>query len=409
MYNINQNNRIEIENEFMALLVNKNEMLDLIQVKPKYLGQQKNRILLEQLLYCWKEHGVINLMKIVEKYNNFNTDWYFELLNNVFWHKYASNRQLEIAEESIVKFYKEEIIKKINYKLQNNQITYDDFMRKMKILDDIKIKKGANLLTQEELEKNIVDQKQIKFKKFRRLEKILKLAQNDLVVIGSMTGTGKTGFMLNIMNDLMENYQCIYFNMEMSKSSIYKRMIAINSNVPVDYINEPSKYQKELISESMKKIENCKIIIEHQMSDIFNIKSFVRKCKEVGRHTIIFIDHLGLVKVSGKNNLYEQMTEIIKVLRQICLEFDCTIIGASQLNRSAYSSSELSLSMLKDSGELENSARKVILLYRSKDSPKEDSEPMMEVEICKNDSGSTGSLRMKYYKTKQIFEEERNW
>ena len=61
--------------------------------------------------------------------------------------------------------------------------------------------------------------------------------------------------------------------------------------------------------------------------------------------------------------------------------------------------------MLKDSGELENSARKIILLYRDKESPKEDLKPTMNVDICKNDSGATGIMQMKYEKIKQIFKE----
>ena len=235
----------------------------------------------------------------------------------------------------------------------------------------------------------------------------LKLAQNDLLVIGSMTGTGKTGFMLNLMSDLMENYQCVYFNMEMSKSSIYKRIVAINSGIPVDNINNPeTEYQKQIIKNSIKKIAEAGVVIEHRINDIKQIKFMINKIKKRNKHTIIFIDHLGLTKLSGKTNLYEQMTEIMKTLREICLDYDCTIIGASQLNRSAYTSEELSVSMLKDSGELENSARKIILLYRDKESAKEDLNPTMNIDICKNDSGATGKIQMIYHKVKQIFEEK---
>ena len=86
--------------------------------------------------------------------------------------------------------------------------------------------------------------------------------------------------------------------------------------------------------------------------------------KNEKKHTIVFIDHLGLTRIESMKSLYEQTTEVAKELRQICLEYDCTIIGASQLNRGAYNSEEITLSMLKDSGELENSASKVILLYK---------------------------------------------
>ena len=405
MLNITRQNREEIENEFMALILNKNEVLDLIQVKPQYLYNEKNKKMLEQLIKTWKKNKIINYQIIAKEHKDFDFEHWIVLFNDTFYYKNSYLQQLKLAEESIVKYYKEDIIKKVNEDLKSSKITYDEFMKKMKKLDEIKIVEEANIITLEELKENIKDQKQIHFNKFSKMGGILKLAQNDLLVIGSMTGTGKTGFMLNIMSDLMQEYQCIYFNMEMSKSSIYKRIIAINADVPVDSINNPTPYQKELIEKSMQKIIDSKIIIEHQVNNINDIKALVSKKKDKTRHTVIFIDHLGLTKIDGKTSLYEQMTEIMKTLRLICLEYDCTIIGASQLNRSAYSSEELSLSMLKDSGELENSARKIILLYRDKDSSKEDLNPTMNVDICKNDSGATGIMQMKYEKIKQIFKE----
>ena len=405
MMNISRHTRDEIENEFMSLVLHKNEVLDLIQIKPQYLHIKKNQIMLQQLLENWKINKLINYELIVKKHNDFDFKWWSFLYNDTFYYEEAYLEQLKLSEESIVKYYKEDIIKNINKRLEAKEISYDEFMKAMKKLDDIKIVNEANVLTKDELINNIAEQKQIKFNKYPKMGKILKLAQNDLLVIGSMTGTGKTGFMLNLMSDLMEDYQCIYFNMEMSKSSIYKRIIAINADIPVDSINYPTDFQREMIKQSINKISNSKVIMEHQVNNISQIRALVSKRKDKQRHTIIFIDHLGLTKIDGKQSLYEQMTEIMKELRKICLEYDCTIIGASQLNRSAYTSDELSLSMLKDSGELENSARKIILLYRDKGSPKESLEPTMNIDICKNDSGSTGVMQMKYFKVKQIFKE----
>lgn len=405
MMNISRHTRDEIENEFMSLVLHKNEVLDLIQIKPQYLHIKKNQIMLQQLLENWKINKLINYELIVKKHNDFDFNWWSFLYNDTFYYEEAYLEQLKLSEESIVKYYKEDIIKNINKRLEAKEISYDEFMKAMKKLDDIKIVNEANVLTKDELINNIAEQKQIKFNKYPKMGKILKLAQNDLLVIGSMTGTGKTGFMLNLMSDLMEDYQCIYFNMEMSKSSIYKRIIAINADIPVDSINYPTDFQREMIKQSINKISNSKVIMEHQVNNISQIRALVSKRKDKQRHTIIFIDHLGLTKIDGKQSLYEQMTEIMKELRKICLEYDCTIIGASQLNRSAYTSDELSLSMLKDSGELENSARKIILLYRDKGSPKESLEPTMNIDICKNDSGSTGVMQMKYFKVKQIFKE----
>ena len=61
--------------------------------------------------------------------------------------------------------------------------------------------------------------------------------------------------------------------------------------------------------------------------------------------------------------------------------------------------------MLKDSGELENSASKVILLCRDKNSDVKDTIVDMKVNIVKNRDGKIGYIDMEYDKSKQIFKE----
>ena len=139
------------------------------------------------------------------------------------------------------------------------------------------------------------------------------------------------------------------------------------------------------------------------------IKSTIARMKDLNRHTVVFIDHLGLVKIDGMRSLYEQATEVAKELRQICLEYDCTIISASQLNRGAYSSDEITLSMLKDSGELENSASKVMLLYKSKEANKDDLMHELVFDEAKNRDGYTGIINAIYDKEKQIFSEKKDF
>lgn len=278
-------------------------------------------------------------------------------------------------------------------------------MKKMKELDDIQLIKGSTTLSVEELNENInTENVEIKLQNFKKLNNFLRLVQGDFVIIGATTGAGKSGFMLNLMNDLMNRYQCIYFNMEMSKSTIYKRLISIKADVPIDDILSPkSDYQLNNINVAKQEIENAKIIVEHKANDIKQIKNIIMKYKDKNRHTVLFVDHLGLTRADNTKSLYEQATEVAKQLRQICLEYDCTIISASQLNRGAYQSDELSLSMLKDSGELENSASKVILLYKKN---KEDKKSNMIINIAKNRDGIQDvNIEMEYDRQKQIFKE----
>ncbi len=408
MLAISRDNRREIENEFLALLLNKNELFEITQIKPQYLFAPDNIKIFDYCKECYDEYGVINPVKITEKHKDVNLTKMVELLNETFYYDAAWKEQLKIAEESIVKFYKEDIINALNQKIEKKEITYDLFMKKMRELDDIELIKGSTTISVEELNDNIsTENVEIRLNNFRKLNNMLRLVQGDFVIIGATTGAGKSGFMLNLMNDLMNEYQCIYFNMEMSKSTIYKRLISIKANIRIDDILEPkSEYQKEIIKDSMKRIEDAGIIIEHKANDIKAIKNILMKYKDKTRHTVLFIDHLGLTRADNTKSLYEQATEVAKQLRQMCLELDCTIISASQLNRGAYQSDELSLSMLKDSGELENSASKVILLYKNKEDKKNTmAVNHMNVDIVKNRDGVTGYVEMEYDKTKQIFKE----
>ena len=410
MLAISESNREEIENEFLALVLNKNEVIDLLQIKPKLLKNPKNKKMLDYAIECYKNHKIVMPTLIAEVHKDFDVDYYVELLNNELWYPTAWKKQLEVAQESILKFYKEDYIKTLNEYLKLGRINYTEFMDKMKQLDNVQLLENSVELNKQEILESINEEKaRIHLSKFDKLSNTLKMVQGDFLIIGATTGAGKSGLMINLMADLMNTFQCIYFNMEMSKSTLYKRIVSVNAEIKVNDVEHPqSEYQRNLINEALYKIEKAKLIIEHKASDMTTIKSTIAKMKDKNRHTVVFIDHLGLVKIDGMRSLYEQATEVAKELRQICLEYDCTIISASQLNRGAYSSDEITLSMLKDSGELENSASKVVLLYKDKESKKEDLMQNMIFDVAKNRDGYTGTINAIYDKEKQIFKEIEN-
>ena len=349
--------------------------------------------------------------KIIEAHKDFNVEYFVELMCDTFYHNNAWKEQFQLSEESIIKFYKEDVIKWCNDKLKRGEINYDEFMKKMNKLDNIILVDNTPELTAKEIMENIkTENAKINFNNFVKMNNYLKMVQGDFLIIGATTGAGKSGLMLNFMNDLMTGFQCIYFNMEMSKSTIYKRLISIKADVKIDDILNPqTDYQKKWIESAMQKIENAGLIIEHKANDIKAIKNILVKHKDKKRHTILFIDHLGLTRADNTKSLYEQATEVAKQLRQMCLEYDCTIISASQLNRGAYQSERPTLSQLKDSGELENSASKVILLYRSGSDDGKKPISQINIDIVKNRDGVTGYVEMEYNKEKQIFKEVKNY
>ena len=411
MLTICEDNRDEIERELLALVLNKAEVVDLLQIKPRWLHKEENRRMLQYAVECYKNNKVITPGLIMQVHKDFDANYYMELFVNELWYENTWKQQLDVAQESVLKFYKEDIIKRLNEQLKMGAISYDYFMENMNKIGDFQLLENATELSKKEILESINEEKaRINLNKFAKLNNILKLVQGDFLIIGATTGMGKSGLMINLMADLMNTYQCIYFNMEMSKSTIYKRLVAVKADMQVNQIEHPvNEYQETIINQALDEIENAKLIIEHKANDMTMIKSTIAKMKDKNKHTVVFIDHLGLVKIDGAKSLYEQATEVAKELRQICLEYDCTIISASQLNRGAYASDEITLSMLKDSGELENSASKVILLYKDKDAKKEDLMQNVIFDVAKNRDGYTGIIEAIYDKEKQAFKEKKGY
>ncbi len=136
---ISRRSREQIEDEFMALILNKNELLDLIQIKPKYLVKKENQVLLQQVIDCWKDLKIVDFTTMLQRNPSFDIDRFFELYTGTWFHSQCWEEQLKLSEEAIVKYYKEDIIKNLNEKLKTSEISYDEFMQKMKKLDEIQI------------------------------------------------------------------------------------------------------------------------------------------------------------------------------------------------------------------------------------------------------------------------------
>ena len=393
-----------IEEKLIGNILLKNELIEQIEIKYYYLEDKELQEIFKKSEEMYNQYRVIDYQKLVID-NPKLINKISKILGETT--SYPSEEALELAQNEILKNFKSKYILKLSENLKNKKITNEEFNEKVIKLNELSIGRKIFPLEEDEILENIKDSKRIFFKSYPTLNKILQFTEGDFLVIGARTGAGKSSFMLNLMNDLKENYQCVYFNIEMNKATIYKRMLAIAGNMRVDSVNQ-DKTQDELFrfNKAIAEVTQAKVIIEHLSYNIDDIEDVIRKLK-TNKHKIIFIDHLGLTRTSKSNkSIYEQITEIVKRLRNMCLKYNCTIVGASQLNRSNFNEEKsLDISMLKDSGEIENSASKIILLSQNKDEEKGNLIVNMEIEVAKNRDGKIGSIKMVYDKTKQIFQE----
>lgn len=373
-------NKETLEYELLALIINYPELLERNILKKEYFFGQ-DQILFNAILTEYKKHKVL-LVENLSKYSGFNLEYYFQLQTDNLWN---TNKEIKFEElqKGIIDKYKRRRFKEITDTYNGN---YEKTIQDLERLLEINYQENSYIKSEDVINSLFNEKRQLKLG-YEEFDKDLNLSQNDLLIIGAGSGTGKTAFALNLLLKLCENYQCIYFNMEMSKDILYKRLIAIKTGISLKDLNNAKKLSSndlKKISVASSDLENI-ILINGSINtpivkkNILNIKT--------DKHIVVFLDHIGLVKASG-NSLYEKMTNVAKDLRTICLDCNCTIIGLCQLSRVIQKNNEIpKLQDLRDSGEIEQSARKVVLLYdEEKDSTNENHN--MKMIIAKNDDGN---------------------
>lgn len=354
--------------------------IDTLSITKEYLkdftvqGEKYNfKYIFERIEQIHKENRDKELLLELVNDELIGKDKLVQLVNGNTFEKLASIKEME---RIIIQAHKEDLLKEAYNKLKNGECDINKYAETVKQINQLGTVKQENI-TEEDLKKCLnSDNKTIKGLGLPRLEACLKMKEHDFMVISaSGTGGGKTALALNMLSELSKHYQCVYFNMEMAEEDIKERLVSIESDVPMETL-ERYKYitDKELknkIDEAMKEIgEHKRIDIHTGAKSLEAIKATINRM-DPEEHIIVFIDHIGMIRGFSRSSLYEKTTEIAKTLRAMALNHNITMIALSQVSRQQNQQGNTrnreneapTLSRLKESGEIENSARQVIFIY----------------------------------------------
>ncbi len=415
----------DLEEEVIGCLLVHPENISKLVISDECFKNNENRFIVKLIKQQYQDIRNIDLIALGEKYKHlfnrkFNQEIIIKKMVNIMTNTFGHN--FDYYQELLFERYVNDLILNVIDKFKNNQISQDELLTSIHKYEALSIKTSANKLTGEEVFKIINSKnKGINFR-FEKLSKYANIQEHDLVVVAARPGIGKTGFVLNLMEDLSDRYNCILFNMEMSDKQVYQRLVGINTKIPIIYHDNPATdYQKEQLVKGSKAIASKNIKVISKSQTISSIRKRIIEESKQG-HTLAFIDYVGLIGSSDKTkSLYEKTTAIVKELRQISLDYDCTIFLVAQINRNSENSKDKrpKISDLKETGELEQSATTVLMLhnenyYKGIDMKIEE----IEVIIGKNRNGQTGILIIEYNQqtqrfdvkgTNKIYNEPNNW
>jgi len=239
----------------------------------------------------------------------------------------------------------------------------------------------------------------------------------DLTIIGAASSMGKTSFALNVAyNAVKAGHPCALFSYEMSAPQLLQRLISIESEVSLRELNQGAidKEQLKHVNKAIGFIENMPLVIDDCKRTSLNyLTTKIRKYAISNSIKVVFVDYLQLVSVQGKKNgtREQEVSLVARTLKNLAKELNISIIALSQLNRgvSFRGNPKPTMSDLRESGEIEQAADIVCLLFRPEyyNIPAledgTDSAGLAQIIFAKGRNIGVGEINMNFDATKTKF------
>ena len=235
-------------------------------------------------------------------------------------------------------------------------------------------------------------------------------------VLAARPGMGKTSlatqFLLN--SAIRENVSCLFFSIEMSKEEVMDKMISIESKIPYKKISDGDldvQDWESMIDLSNKILSNpndpksqgkAGIFIDDITKDLNRMIAIIRRCVRKYNVRFVVIDYLQLISIAGKfGNRDEQLGHAVNMLAYTAKVLNINILSLSQLNRGVESreSKRPSLSDLRESGNIEQAAWRVLSIYRDDYYNLDSNEKgTAEISVLKGKISHTGKVQVYFDK-----------
>lgn len=237
------------------------------------------------------------------------------------------------------------------------------------------------------------------------------LSEEELIILGARPSVGKTAFALGITSNVCAADQFVtFFSLEMSDESLLTRMICTIGNIDSMKIKNAikrfddsdwTKYTKAqgIVSNFKKNL----YIVDQSNVKVQDIRSKVKQNirKHPDKRHVVIIDYLTLIQGSGRKDRHLEVGEITRSLKKMARELKVSVLLLAQLNRGVEQRRDKRpmLSDLRDSGEIEQDADKILFLHRDDyyDSETENKN-IIEVIVAKNRNGSLGVANLAFVK-----------
>jgi replicative DNA helicase len=197
------------------------------------------------------------------------------------------------------------------------------------------------------------------------------------------------------------NKQVLIFSKEMPTIDVTGRIVSAGAEIPLQEIAERrlNDEARQRIRAWTRKIGNIPLRVNARPCNLSQIKNQARaQHARVGLDFLV-VDYVQLVRTGSSSQSQEQeVAEVSKQMKALAMELDIPVVLPAQLNRQSVNRTDPRPTMadLRNSGQLEQDADVVILLYRPPDEHGQSTRGI-ELLVDKNRHGPTGTVELDWY------------
>lgn len=202
----------------------------------------------------------------------------------------------------------------------------------------------------------------------RDMDKLLYVEPGDFVILGGKPSAGKTAFALQCAWHMAESKRVGFFSLETGEEKLADRQFSSAAEIPLENIKLNAL--SEAHWDSVRQIDAATIRRNLDYIPVHNVSvADLHAFSAAKGYDVIFVDYIQLLKGHGASR-YEEVTNLSIDLHRFSRATGCCVIGLSQLSRQGGDAAP-DMSALRESGQLEQDADAVLLLYLEKpDDPK---------------------------------------
>ena len=233
-----------------------------------------------------------------------------------------------------------------------------------------------------------------------------------LTVLAGRPSMGKSTLALNIADNISKTKNVLFYSLEMQQVQLMMKMVACQTEINLNKVdrNDLSESENTRFYEALAKANEKNMTILDRGN--ITVGDVVSKARQVNGQTgldCIVIDYLQIMKYD-KGREISELGNITRELKYLSKELDIPIILLSQLSRGVEQRENKRplMSDLRSSGEIEQDADCIIMVYRDEYYNKEESDDrgLAEIIVAKNRMGQIGWVKCRFQGEYSRFSDE---